>query len=482
VTLPDVIITTGESPPSASADQDTATLFATGLALKGSTIEPVEIRNEAQIIDKLGDRQSWNTATYDALETFFREGGYKAYFQRIVGPAAVTATANLFDAAGSSAPADVALAVTASSPGEWGNSLNVEVDNQAGVVTLIVTHDTDGEVDRSPALTTRDELVAWASTSDFIRLVLGASAEMPRDAAAASLAAGADDRASVTEAHWTAALTLFTKDMGPGQVAAPGRTTTAAHTALLAHAAGNNRFALLDLADTATEGTLISETATHRPTDNARFGAAFAPWVTIPGVVLGTTRTAPPSGMIAGIIARNEAEGMSPNRAAAGDYGVSRFAIGLSQIPWTEGIGGERELLNDAGVNVIIKRRDGTVRNFGYRTMVNPVTKPGFLQASAARLFMAIASDCLPIAGAVQFDEIDPKGERLSRFKGEIIGVLLSYGKSIYGYAVQTDESVNPPEEVEAGRVKAVLALQVSPFAEVITLEIVKVANTEVLA
>src|SRR5262249_15597235 len=112
-------------------------------------------------------------------------------------------------------------------------------------------------VETSPDLTTQADAVNWATgSSHYITLTIGASTNVPAVAAAAALATGADDRTNITDTQWLNALNLFTPDLGPGQVMAPGRTSDIGHTQLADHAKNYNRVALLDLPDTALKGTL----------------------------------------------------------------------------------------------------------------------------------------------------------------------------------------------------------------------------------
>jgi hypothetical protein len=109
---------------------------------------------------------------------------------------------------------------------------------------------------------------------------------------------GTDDRASVTDTQRTTALNLFTSDLGPGQVSVAGATATATHAIVEAHAETFGRVALLDGTDTATVATLTTQAATDRAATGARSSGLFAPWVTMPGITAGTTRTVPPSALV----------------------------------------------------------------------------------------------------------------------------------------------------------------------------------------
>jgi uncharacterized protein len=486
--LPGPVITQSSTPPTRSAPTDIGVWFVAGLTEKGQLV-PIEIHSMADYVAKLGARVSYGVL-YDALEAFFAEGGDTAVVSRVVGPAPVSATVNVFDQSGSVVPGDVALVATAESPGDWANALNVNIlaGDQGGEFKVQVTHDTDTTVNEtSPSLVDRDAAVAWSQTSAYIRLTLGASNEDPRVQGPLSLATGTDDRASIVDAQWLAALNRFSKDLGPGQVSAPGRSTAAGHSQLLSHAQANNRFALVDFADTATVATLTAAAAANRALATARYGGGFAPWATIPGSTPGTTRLVPYSAIQAGLEARNAATGRSANEPAAGELGKARYAIGLSQLAWTDT---DRTTLNDNGVNVARVMFDG-VRSYGYRTFVDP---NGALQdwvaLSGARLAMQLSALAYQIAEGFEFRQIDGAKHTISEFGGALTGMLLPFYDqgALFGstpeeaFLVDVGDSVNTPATIAARELRARLAVRMSPFAERVLIDIAKVPTTQALA
>lgn len=293
-----------------------------------------------------------------------------------------------------------------------------------------------------------------------------------------------DDPADAVDADFTAALAQFDRALGPGQVSIPGRTTAAAHAALLAHADATNRIALLDAADTPTVATLTAAAGGLRADPNARYGALLAPWGVAPGLTAGTTRDIPLSPIQAALIARSDATG-TPNQAAAGVRGESRYLVGLTQS-WTDD---EREDLNDAGVNVT-REVFGGIRAYGYRTLVDPDDDPNWVSLGTARLFMAIRAKGANIAERYVFAELDGRGRTLASFAGDLVGMLVPYFEagSLYGdtpadaFIVDVGTQINTPERLANRELHAVISLRVSPFAELVVLEIANVPTTEVIA
>lgn len=477
---PGTNIVISESPPVRSAPTDTGVWFVVGLAERGDNVNAIKIENMSDYSRLLGDRVSYG-ALYDALDVFFREGGSRAYVARVTGPAVATAFKVLNDAG-----AVAVLRVEAKSPGAWGNSLRIAVltGDAGGEFKLQVSHATLGILETSPSLADKAAAFAWAANSDWIKLVDQAGANDPAVIAAQALASGADDQAGITDAHWETALSRFPKSLGPGQVSYPGRTTDQAHVDLLEHAQAYGRVAIMDAPDTATKATLLTNVTGAR-TANARWGALFGPWLTVPGITSGTTRTVPPSPLVAACCARVDGQG-SPNKPGAGQNGEARYAIALTQGAFVES---DRTELNDAGFNALIVKY-GAVRVYGWRTLANPVTEVNWKNLGNVRLVMAIAARADEIGEGFVFDEIDGQGRTLAAFNGALTSMLNEYWQegSLYGatpgeaFFVDTGPAVNTPARLSNGELWAVLQLRMSPFAEMVTVQIVKTPITEEVA
>lgn len=475
---PGTVVVLRETPSNISVPTDTGTAFMVGLTDRGP-LQARLIYSLQEFITLFGARQTYSPF-YDSVEHFFREGGNKTYIGRVVGPAPTSGFKNIPDAG-----AGVSLIATAIGPGAWsaGYKVAVVAGVGAGTFKIQVTDSANVVLEDSGDLLTQQAAIQWSQQSSYIRLTLGATTLNPAVAAASALSAGADDRLNVTDAQWLNALNLFSKDLGPGQVLAPGRTSVTGHTQLKDHAEANNRVALLDLQDTPTVATLQGDAVAVR----SRFIATFAPWVVIPGVTsaAGSYRTVPPSAMIAGMIARND-PALGPNRPAAANAGVSRFAIDLSQPAWTDTVGGQREALNGSGVNVI-RRKFGGIRNYGWRSTTDPITDRDWLDFGNARLFNAIASELDIAAENFLFAEIDGQdGETIGSFHTALAGVLLDHfnRNELFGdtadkaFSVDTGHSVNTLATIAANELHAVVALRMATMAEWIQIEIVKVNIT----
>jgi len=473
---PGVTVTSGASAPSSAPPTDTGQWFIAGLAEKGSTTAPTLIRSLSQYVTVFGERVSYGVL-YDSLQTFFEEGGTRAYVTRVVGPGAVTATADILDAGGKKV-----LKANATSPGEWANTIKLELTLAAEKVTIVIKLGST-VVETSPALASNAEAISWSANSAYIRLVEGAEFGTGTIAKTQTVEVktGADDRASITDTQWLGAINLFTSDLGPGQVSMPGRTTATAQENLLTHAKEKNRLALLDGTDTVTVATLTAQALVLRGKSTARYGGLFAPWVVIPGLTAGTTRTVPPCALQAGLCARSDSSGGNPNQAIAGVNNIARYVTGVSQAAWTAS---ERGTLSEAGVNVL-RTINGAVRPYDNVTLINAVVDSTWLLLSNARLNMAICSRAAAVAERHLFAQIDGRGVEIGKFNGDLVGEVLLplYDQgALFGetpeeaFECQTGEAVNTTKTISEGKLIAVLAVKMSPAAEYITIEVIKEA------
>ena len=420
---PGVDVISRALPPPRSAPTDTGVAFVIGDTPQGPAIALVHSMTE--YVSTFGDRGTPGDPTYDAADTYFREGGSKLY----VAPTnAVTG-----------------FSVEATSADELEAMTRAELDEVAA----------DRGLDPADYGTKAEVLAALAPTTLSV------------DTGVAS------------------ALAALTKDLGPGQVFLADPTLAAVadnQSALLAHCAACNRVALLSCAD--GDASVLGAAGLALQTDaNARYGALFAPSAVIPGMVAGTTRTVPYAAVEAGIIARNDAV-YNPNQPGAGIYGQAVYALDLTGR-YSDA---DYEALNTKGVDMA-KLVYGGVRTYGYRSLVDPVATPAWLMFGNARLNMAIVADAEAIGENYLFAQIDGRGHTLADFNGDLAGMLLGYYNedAIYGdtpedaFYVDTGSSVNTPETIANGELHAVIGVRMATAAEWVEIEIVKVAVNEAL-
>lgn len=477
---PGTQIVSRAAPPSRSGPSTTGTWHVAMLTERGPTNGPRLLRNLTEYDTIFGNRVTYGQR--DAVEAHFRNGGSRVNLVRIVGPAATKATIALPGAA-------AAPSISVDSEGEGASTFAVAINAAAGGVTLSV-YDGSTLLTTSPVIDTPQGLAQWSETSPYVTVrVTGAVLPTPT-ASPAALVGGNDDRAAVTDAHKIAAINKIPKGDGPGQVSIPGSTTAAVHAALAQHAEANNRFALPDLPNTTVATDLSAAVAAARvlltPLQRG-FGFACEGWHAIQGITLGTTRVVPPSAIVSALMAKRDAQTGNPNDPAAGVNGVPTYSLGPVRPEWSDD---QRATLNRAGVNVF-RRVAGESRLYGYRTLADPdsaTSESAWLGAGNARLRMAMQAEADVLAEPFVFSQITKT--KIAEYNGAITGMCLGYYTlgALFGdtpqdaFVVVTDETVNTPQRLAERRLSAVIGARMSEFAEIVYMEFVKVAITEVLA
>jgi len=474
VTLPGIFPTIGESLPTQSLPSSTGTAFVVGTAERGPVGIPIPLLSMAQYLSKCGGRVSYSPL-YDTLDVAFDRGLNQAYFVRRVGPAAVTANKDLVD--GTSANT---LEVNATSPGEWGNSVVVEVVAGAieGTFKLRVF---DGEVlkESSTDLADNAAAVAWAAAYSSLITLKDLGKADPK-VQKVTLASGADDRANVDAEVIAEGLALLPPDLGPGQVAVPGNTAEDVQLAVIAHCDETERTPFLDAEDTGEFSDIVAAAIALRSAEGARQGAIFDPWdIAKNPLVPGTTRTVPPVGRQLGAVAAVDAQTGNASEPAAGDNGKARsggLVIGLARTRSNE----EREALNDAGVNVSIMD-EGVPTTYGWRTLADPVADRRWLPLNVARVMTSIAYEAKAVLKRYMFKRTDAQGKRRGEAEGAIRnGVLkpLYTGEALFGatepeaFSVAVTQETNPTDGSIA-KLEASIGAAPVEFAEQIPLTVI---------
>jgi phage tail sheath protein FI len=470
---PGVNVSILDAPPPPALPLNEGTIFMVGVTEKGP-LSPVTSKTFAEWISNHGSRTTSTQTMYDAAEFLFKEGASQIITSRVVGPGAVSASVNVTDGA-----AGVVWTVKAKGPGAYGNDLNQEIRTPAqdsniavGSYRIRVKRDDGTILEDSPDLANKQAGEYWMDTlSAWFTYTDGASTLNPA-AGTFALAGGNDDTAAITDAQWASALLLFGLDLGTGIVFAPGRTTDTGHTQLKTHGETYNRVWFGDPPDTSITATLVASANAVR----SRMGGLFWPWHRVPGLTPGSYRTVAPSVIAAGMAARNSNLGMSPNIPAAGQNGVSRTSLGLTQTVDDP----THQTLNDAGVNVF-RNRFGTIRLMGWRTTVAAATDPKWINLGNARLTAAIRNRAWLVGERFLFREIDGAGRLVAEWLGALAGeVLMPYfiAGSLYGdtpeSAFRVDGSGNTDATAQLRQLLANLIVVESEFGEEIDIGISK--------
>jgi phage tail sheath protein FI len=181
--------------------------------------------------------------------------------------------------------------------------------------------------------------------------------------------------------------------------------------------------------------------------------ALYYPWIEVPNQIAGSngkpvSRLVPPSGHIAGIYARNDAE-RGVHKAPANE--VLRSATGL-QVQVTKG---EQDALNPIGVNCIRAFPGRGIRVWGARTLSS---NPSWRYINVRRLFNMIEDSIERGTQWVVFEPNDPNlWARVRRDVGSFLKLVWRSG-ALFGdtpeqaFYVKCDAETNPPEVRDVGQ------------------------------
>lgn len=481
--MPGVVVTTAvRTGPTNAQINPSATLFVAGVTTRGPEGKAVPVYSIAEYETVYGGYTSsgW---VHQTLESFFEEGGAKAYVSRVIPDDAAAAVKALVDNAGSPA---TAITLTASGEGVWANTLlKVQVTSviPSGTVTSFVIKVllNDVIVFTSQSHTTVagavDEINNSAVASLYVTAAAGASALLPNTAAAALFTGGANGGA-LDEGDLTEALDFFIESYGPGAVAAPGFYLAGNYDSLIAHAKLNGRIALLGFDSTDTVSDATDTAATYSVVSGAEYAAFFYPWVRIPN---GSLTSLIPS---EGYVAAKRAQVQNSSGAWNVYAGAVSEAVYVTE-PQSYLTASQEASLATAGVNPI-KLINGTTRIYGARSVSSDVTNFRFINARETLNY--ITYEAKRALEAHVFRPIDGRKSLFAEIRSSLVAIMdriataggvyeavNAQGKQIDpGYAVRVDDSINPISQLAEGTIKAKIGARISSIGETIEIEIVK--------
>lgn len=280
----------------------------------------------------------------------------------------------------------------------------------------------------------------------------------------------------------SSALGLFGEELGPGQIVAPEETAGAAtYDALRTHAAANNRFAVLDVANDDTVAAM--NTLGAAGTGDASYSMVVGPWLTIPGpagVIGAGAREVPASAAAAALMARVDGRG-NPNVAAAGrDYPL-QYANGFVR----RFTAADADVALDNGYNLFIDKY-GVLELYGFQTGVDQDPDDPFWQANCARARMWLTAQAKNIGEGFMFKPIDGQGRLANALKQAIEGVCLDLynANGLFGdtpadaFSVEAGQSVNTIETIAQGELHAAAEVRLSLHAKSVLIDLVSVPVT----
>ena len=475
--MPGVVVTTAvRTGPNGTTIAPASSFFVVGTALRGPIDETVQINGIADFESYFGGYDA-NFTLHSHVQTFFEEGGSRAYVARAVGASATAGTKTLQ----ASGPTP-ALTLTAKSPGAWSGDVDVVVTAGpgGGFVTKIYVEDllkySSGELATVGALATSINAHPIASIYVSATALLPNSALIP--AAISALSTGSNGSAP-TVTDLVTALNLFGSEYGAGAVALPGQFSTAAYDGLLAHAVTNNRIALLGFNPAFDYEDAISAAADYSDVANAEYLAFYFPHVKIPGAA-GSTLTISPEAYVAAkrSLALNQ---IGPWQAGAGVISKADFVTGVaSSVDKTTS-----DALDEGRVNAI-RMIQGSVRVYGARSASSDEVNWRWIMY---RDFMNhIVVEAERVLEDLVFSTIDGRNTVFGRTEARLVGLLdpFSTAGGLYaafdadgnqidpGYSVEVSEALNPVSSLATGVIKAKVGVRPSSVGDKIYVEVVK--------
>ena len=259
----------------------------------------------------------------------------------------------------------------------------------------------------------------------------------------------ADEQAAAAAwASFDTALTALKANTDISIVAAPGALDAVAQTALKDHAEElKDRFVILD-GQRATSVTKAAILGSYTATSD--YTAVYFPWVQVADPTAPTSvGFAPPSGLMAGIYARVDAE-RGVHKAPANER--IRGALGLEYLASQA----EQSVVNKEGINVI-RSFAGNIKVWGARTRIDPAENDKIKYIPVRRLMIFLSKS---IDVNTQWVVFEPNALTLwQQIIRSVSGFLervwrdgaLFGAKREQAFYVICDESTNPPANRDVG-------------------------------
>ncbi|MCL4704871.1 phage tail sheath subtilisin-like domain-containing protein [bacterium] len=277
--------------------------------------------------------------------------------------------------------------------------------------------------------------------------------------------------ARVTDAKdYEAALDEFRKEDEIAIVAIPGVTNMAIQEKILIHCESmKDRFAILDGVQ---KPASLSKADISGGLRNAidGYGAIYFPWIKVQDPVSNTEIPVPPSGHIAGIYARSDAE-RGVHKAPANE--VIRGALNVEHKLSRE----MQDPLNQSSINVI-RAFNGNMTIWGARTWADTGVDPEWKYISTRRLFNFLRES---IEEGTRWVVFEPNDKSLwQKIRRNISGFLTTVWRdgALFGataeeaFYVKCDETINTEDVRNLGQVITEIGVKIVNPAEFVVFRI----------
>ena len=485
----DRITWTAES-PGPSGNAVTVALVESG----NDTPLSVEVTAQAITVHLTTDETGHATSTVSQVVSVVNgHTGASALVQATTTETGVVAPVASIHLAGGLDPQDV-LKVSAVNEGMWGDGLSVTVEDgtlsPATEFNMVVRYKGDvvevfKDISIDESKSNHVEL-AVNERSDYITVDdLAPASNSAVDRPALGLVAlvdGDDGITGLTDADYTGDPSQHTgfyafDEIGTLNIlAVPGVTTAPVIAGGIAYADSHKY--LLFIAETPIhlEPMEVIDfrkgqgTYTHSAF-NSSYAALYYPWLQIADPLTGKIKLVPPTGAVAGCIARSDQKTDVWYAPAGIDRGRVFNALSLAYKTSR----GERDVLYPEGVNVIASFPDTGINIWGQRTLQS---QPSATDRINVRRLMMYVEEA--ISQSSRFVIFEPNNSQTWRALVRLITPFLQNIKSkggFYDFRVQCDEESNPPAVIDRNEMVCRVFVKPTKTAEFVELNFILTAT-----
>lgn len=434
-----------------------------GIAPKGKINEAVFCTSWNQFVQEFGSFYANGYLAY-AVRAFFENGGNKCYITRIVhyNVGAKTSEASSITLKDSETSPGAVATINAISDGTWGDKIKVDVENY----TAPVTSSFDIKVSYDNVVVEKWEMVTIKTMEDIINgnskyIVVDVTNDSPASfkTQTVSLTGGGNGEVSIADDDYIgtsdAKTGLYSFDgLKVNIIAIPGNTATSVVQGIQTYVnARQDCFAIIDVPINTIPSAAITWKQTTVALTSTRLGVYY-PWVNAPdaiGVGKNPKKLLPPSGYVAGIIARIDTK-RGVWKASAGTEANLENVISCERNISDA----EQDILNPVGINVISSKPGVGIIVWGARTATK--TEPIYKYIPVRRLIDYIE---IALRENMLWAVFEPNDATLwGRIRSNVENFLRTiwYAGGLKGdseseaFYVVCDATINTPEQVDLGK------------------------------
>ncbi len=476
--------------PGAAGNSITVALVASG----NDTPLSVEVTDQAITVHLATDSEGSATSTAGQVVTAVTGSTEASALVQatstdsgIVAPVAVTHLASGQD------PQDT-LSVSAIDEGKWGDALSIQItdgtQDPANEFDLMVrlkgeTVEVFRNLSMDESKPNHVEIVI-NEVSEYITvddLSATANAAQNRPAAGTfSLAAGDDGSTGLTDADYVGDSSQHTGFSAFDEIDAlnillvPGVTTAQVIAGGTAYAESRKDLLFIAEPPIHLEPLEVIDfrkgkgSYTHAAFDSS-YAALYYPWIEISDPLTGKSKLVPPTGAVAGCIARSDQKTDVWYAPAGIDRGRIFNVLSLAYKTSR----GERDALYSEGINVIASFPDTGVNIWGQKTLQSQSS--ALDRINVRRLMMYVEE---AISQSARFVVFEPNNSQTWRALVRLITPFLQGIKSkggFYDYRVQCDEETNTPQMIDQNQMVCRVFVKPTKTAEFVELNFILTAT-----